>query len=407
MKILQINTVYGEKSTGRTCQEVEKALIKSGNECVTAFGLGNARGDNVYRIDNRFEYYIHNILSQITGLEGYFSIFATIRLIHFINEFNPDVIHLRNLHGHYLNLPLLFSYLKKIDVPIIQNLHDCWAFTGKCAYYTTIGCNRWQAECGSCPVLRKYPKSLFFDRTKKMIRDKMKWYSGLNNLTVVGVSDWTKNEAEKSFLNKCAKSIIRIYNWINLDVFHPYNYIETEDIKKEYGIPSDKFLVVAVSAEWVPGSPRYEDIKRLSEMLGNDCMLIIVGRSTEKIKWNNTIYIPFVKDTSKLAKIYSISDVYVHCSIEDTFGKVIAEALACGTPAIVYGITGCAEIVDKNSGYIIRPRDVEEMFRCISDIKKNGKEMYSEGCILNVNKRFKYETNVGQLLSLYKSVIIK
>ncbi|MDD2496091.1 MAG: glycosyltransferase, partial [Tissierellia bacterium] len=163
MKILQINIVYKEKSTGRTCFEVKQALENCGHKGYVAYGKGKHTDENTYRIGSDIEYYFHNIMARITGLQGYFSYFATRRLIKYIKQVSPDIIHLRNLHANYLNLPKLFKFLKEASVPVILNLHDCWAFTGKCPHYTDIQCFKWKDQCYSCPVRHNYPQSLFFD----------------------------------------------------------------------------------------------------------------------------------------------------------------------------------------------------------------------------------------------------
>lgn len=402
MKILQINTIYGEKSTGRTCAEVEKALIEQGHECITAYGHGNAVDNNyTYRINTVFEYSIHNVLSRITGLEGYYSKKATKRLINFIKEYRPDVIHLRNLHGHYICLPILFEYLGKQSCPVIQNLHDCWAFTGNCAHYTAIRCNKWENKCGRCPQKREYPKSWLFDRTVKMRRDKEKWYKGIKKLSVVGVSDWILEEAKKSYL-KDAERLLRIYNWINQNIFHPYG----EDMKtrKKYGIPIDKFVIIGVSASWSEGSPRYEDFMEISRQISNDEVLVLIGAASASLNHEKIIHISFVDDISELAKLYSCADVYVHCSIEDTFGKVIAEAMSCGLPAIVYNSTGCPELIKNGCGYIVSPRDIEAVMEKVRLIKSEKKEKYLDESPVNVGKHFNYETNVRELINLYEEV---
>lgn len=405
MRVLQINTVYKEKSTGRTCFEVEKALLEQGHECITAYGIGNHKGDHAYRIDNHIEYFVHNFLSRLTGLEGYFSYFATKRLIRFIKKYSPDIIHLRNLHGHYLNLPLLFNYLSTLNIPIIQNLHDHWAFTGKCPYYTAPNCQKWQNECGACPLIKSYPVSWFFDRTKKMLRDKKKMYAKVKNLTVIGVSEWTRDEAKKSFLASVSSDIRTIYNWIDVETFKPHD-INKRDVLKRYNIPDDKFIILGVSANWNPSSPRFIDFMELAKKLRKDEIIVLVGSSKTVISLNGVYHIPFTKNVIELAFLYNCADVYVHCSSEDTFGKVIAEAQSCGTPALTYDITGCREIVKNGeSGYLINPRDINEIRIKIDEIKKNGKGYYSSCAINNVKNRFLYETNVKKLIDLYNEKI--
>jgi glycosyltransferase involved in cell wall biosynthesis len=399
MKVLQINTVYGIKSTGRTCVEVEHALHLGGHECYTAYGNKRNNSEFSYRIGSSSEYYFHNIMARITGLQGYFSFFATKRLIRYINKLNPDIIHLRNLHANYLNLPLLFKYLRESNKPIVLNLHDCWAFTGKCAYYTERDCYKWIKECKNCPSKKDYPQSYFFDFSSKMFNDKKKGFSSIKNLTVIGVSDWIANQAKESFLK--GRDIRRVYNWINQDIFKPYD----ENILSKYGIDNKKFIIIGVSANWNKGTPRYEDFIKLSEMIDGSMQIIMVGKTEQSINSNNILHIPYVSDTVELAKLYSSSDVYVHFSVEDTFGKVIAESLACGTPAIVYDSTGCSEVVTKNCGFIVDKRNVKEVYQCILKVKSKGKPSYSNNCVLRVENEFNYLKNTKKLIEIYGDLI--
>lgn len=404
MKVLQINTVHAIKSTGRTCSEVEKALLRHGHECCTAYGNGPKNmGPNSYQIDTRAEYLFHNMMSRLTGLEGYFSYFATKRLIHFIRTSKPNVIHLRNLHGHYLNLPMLFRFLAKADIPVVQNLHDCWAYTGGCCYYTTQGCDRWKTECHDCPKKKQYPKSYFFDWSRKMRRDKEKWYGGIKNLTVVGVSKWISDEAKQSFLGKT--DVRYIYNWINRDVFHPYD--ENAETRRKYRIPEDKFVILGVSSIWAEGSPRYEDFMKLAQQIDDSQIVVMVGSAASDLTTEKIVHIPFVSDIQELAKLYSCADTYIHCSVEDTFGKVIAEAMSCGTPVVVYDVTACPELVKEGCGFVVEPRNVNAVLRCIHEIQSGQSTDYRENCVKNVTESFDYERNTEKLIALYQSVLKK
>lgn len=406
MKVLQINTVYKEKSTGRTCFEVEKALNAMGHDCVTAFGKGKKhsrdRENNYFIINNEVEYFLHNLLSRLVGLEGYFSFFSTRRLIRFIEKYHPDIIHLRSLHGHYLNLPLLFRYLQSRDYPVIQNLHDMWSFTGGCCYYTSFQCDKWLEKCKNCPSKKEYPRSWLFDFSSKIQRDKEKWYSKIKHLTVVGVSKWVEEEAKKSFLSKYA-NITYIYNWINQDIFRPYD--DYNDVMDKYGIPKDKFIIIGVSAIWSENTPRVNDFLEIQKHLTSDEVLVMVGKTSLDLSSKGIIHIPFTYDTVELAKLYNCADVYIHCSIQETFGKVIAEAMSCGVPAIVYRTTGCQELVTPTSGFTVEPRDIDGIISCVNTVKKNGKAFYKTNCIRNVKERFSYEKNVDCLVSLYESAI--
>lgn len=393
MKVLQINSIYKKGSTGRTTFEVEKALLSRGYEPYVAYGYGNEEEDSRhFRINSPLSNNIHKILSRFTGLEGYFSHFATKRLINYIEHIKPDIIHLRCLHGDYINLPLLFKWLGSYKGQVFMNLHDCWDFTGHCPYFGK--CNKWKTGCEKCLKYKEYPKSYLLDTSSKIYNDKKRWYDNINNLTVVGVSQWLCNLARQSILKN--RKIECIYNWIDNEIFNP-------SYRKEK-VGESSFTVVFVSASWNPGTYRYQMLERLLKMMPDNYKVFIAGIfSGLKIKKNNVEYLGYVSDPTKLAELYANSNVYVHLSIEEAFGKVIAEANACGIPAIVFNVSGCAELItDECCGYRVHVDDVNEILSCLETIKKNGYNYYKDGAIKNVERNFNYKTNVQKLIHLYE-----
>ncbi|WP_338655185.1 glycosyltransferase [Sporosarcina psychrophila] len=399
MKVLQINTVHKEKSTGRTCEEVNRALEASGNKGYVAYGRGKHKDTNAYRIGTEIEYYTHNLLARLTGLQGYFSYFATKRLIKYIKNLSPDIIHLRNLHAFYLNYPLFFKYLKDSEIPIILNLHDCWALTGKCAHNTDIQCDKWKKQCFNCPVVKSYPKSYFFDQTRKQYKDKKNWFDEIDNLSVIGVSEWVSNQARMSFLSE--REITTVYNWIDTKTFYP----RKSNVSKKIGIKEDKFVILGVSSNWTEGSPRYEDFIKLSKKIPESMQIVLVGQSNVEIFPENISRVDFMKNIDELAEIYSSADVYVHLSTEDTFGKVVAEAMACGTPAIVYNSTALPELIKDGCGYTVEKRNVQEVFDSILKIQKKGKEVFSGNCVNSIKENFSYSKNTIKLIENYNKLL--
>lgn len=399
MRVLQINTIYKNKSTGRTCLELSKALKEEGHACLTAYGHIDVGEEDSYCINSNLEYKIHNVLSRLTGLEGYFSYFPTKRLIKKIKEFNPDIIHLRNLHGHYLNLPMFFKFLKKSQIPVVMHLHDCWILTGKCCHPTYHNnCNGWLTECKNCPARGEYPVSWCFDFSKMMFKHKKKWFAGIENCTVVGVSDWIAGEGKKSYMGHFP--VKRVYNWINTDVFKPY-----EVNKTEYGLAEDKFTVICAGADWNQGNVKTNDLLSLAEKLGDEYQILLMGRVDETINHPRIVKAGFVSDTKTLAQMYSVGDAYVHLSTADTFGKVIAEAMACGTPAVVYNVTACPELVAEGCGAAVELHDVDGIAEELKKIKENGKSAYSAKCVERVKANFSYEKNVQQTIEIYKELL--
>ena len=404
MKVAYINTVFAVKSTGRTYLELKNALEAEGHECRAFYGVGQSDEPGAYRIGNRLTYLVHNALSRITGLEGYFSFFATKKLLGQLKSFNPDIIHLGCLHGHYLNLPLLFRYLHKVQKPVFITTHDCWCFTGKCTHFKEFGCDRYKTACRNCPSKKKYPQSLFFDFSKKMFRDKKRWFTGIDNLNVVCVSDWMREQVEGSYFD--GKNVVTNYNWINTDVFKPITVQERAEIRAEYGITDSDFLVIAVSSFWSSGSPRHEDLTKLIERLAGNKKLLVVGKVNDPLPQNErVVFIPFVSDVSYLAALYAASDAYVHFSVEDTFGKVIAEAQACGTPAIVYDSTACPEVARLGNGYVARPRDVDAVLEKIEEISAVRSEQERASRAAATKAALSKTVRAGALIQMYKDAL--
>ncbi len=401
MKIIQINAVYETASTGRTCMELSDELRKHGNEVYTAYSAGYSNAEYTYKIGTDFDTKIHALCSRIFGLQGYYSVNATKRLLKYIDSINPDVVHLRNLHANYINLPMLLKYLAKKDIATVITLHDCWFFTGKCTHYTADGCYKWKTGCSHCIRLKKDIPSWFFDRTSKMWSDKNKLFNAIPRLAVVGVSDWITDQARQSFL-KNANIVKRIYNWINLNTFYP----RRENVRKKYGISEDKFTILTVSAGWNENSDKFKDAVKLSKLTDKTMQIVIVGSGVNKdLLPENVIWIDYVDGTDELANIYSSADVYVHLSREDTFGKVVAEAMACGTPAVVYDATALPELIGEGCGYAVECGNVSALFKAVKLIKSNTKNYYSEKCRSFAEENFDKNKLIRETQILYREII--
>lgn len=401
MKVLMINSVSGYGSTGTICEEIAHTLEQQGHQCFIAYGQLTTTYQRSFKIGTTIENHFHNLGSRILGKQGYFTKEGTQKLIQFIQKIDPDVIHLHNLHGNYLNLPLLYEYLIKVQKPVVYTLHDCWPFTGKCSHYTDISCYKWQSVCSNCPQIHQYPSSVFFDFSKTMFLDKKRWTNSLGKLKIIAVSKWLESQAKKSFLQNYPMECI--YNWVDSTVFKPYHSLE---VLKEYGIDDSKFSVILVSAHWNRKDGKWHDLLQLSKSLNQDIQIIVIGniKKSEELP-ENCISINYVSDRTKLAELYSFSDVYVHLSTEDTFGKVIAEAMSCGTPAIVYDSTACPEIVGEYCGYVVPKRNVSDVVKAIEVIRNETKQPYSEKCRDFVLKNFNMNSNINQTIAVYKSLL--
>lgn len=397
MKVLQINAVYGMSSTGRTVAEIDEQLKKDEIASIVATTQTTINRKDIYIVGNKLGRKFHALFSRITGRQAYFSFCATKKLIKWIKKEKPDVIHLRNLHANYIHLRLLLKYIRKNNIATVITLHDCWFFTGKCTHYTEQACYKWIDGCCSCPQLKKDNKSWFFDCTKSIWKDKKKWLQAIPNLAVIGVSDWITEQARNSFL-KTAKILKRIYNWIDLGVFYP----QEESVLKKYNLPENKFLILCIGAGWTTDSIKYKDLLQLAKLAREDEAIVLAGALPKDVFLpENVLPIGYVNSTQELAKLYSSVNVYVHLSREDTFGKVIAEALASGTPSIVYDATACPELIGERCGYIVEKGDISGIIDAIDKIKVNGKDYYSSHCVDFARKNFEKEALIEEMKEVY------
>ena len=399
MKVLQINAISRIRSTGRLCAEIADYLNSIGEEGYLAYSAGKSY-EKGYKIGTPFEMKLHSFCSRLFGLQGYFSESGTKKLLKYMDALKPDVVHLHNLHANYINLPRLFGYLKSNDIPTVITLHDCWFFTGKCAHYTVQGCYKWKTGCGDCPRLKKDNKSWFFDRTTKMYNDKKKWFSGTQNLAVVGVSDWITGEAKKSFLSS-ARVITRIYNWIDLDIFKPVN---AESLRQKFALEKH-FVVLGVASGWT-SAKGLDGFLALAKIIPEDMRIVLVGRiSADILLPDNVIHIPETNDTDEMVKLYALADVFAHLSPEESFGLVTGEALACGTPAIVIDSTASPELVGTGCGFIAGSGDAEEILQNILKIKEAGKQRFSENCRKFALNNFSKEDRTKDYVEMYKRIM--
>lgn len=400
MKVLQINITCGKGSTGVIAVEIAELLQKKGYESIIAYGHQTNGFQPSYKIGSDIENKIHALWNtRILGEEGTGTIEGTKKFIAWIDSITPDVIQIHNLHSNYLNYEIFFGYLAEKQIPVVWSFFDCWPFTGKCTHFTECGCRKWESHCGDCPQLHTSgAKTWFFDKTKKMHDQKISWISKLN-LNIIVCSKWLEKEVKKSRLKQFP--IHMIYNWIDMEKFKE---IHDSSIYNRYGIDINKKMLVSVSAFWDDLGSRYKDAVRLAEILPDDYQLVIIGKKvTKKPLLSNMVHVSYVEGTEELSKLYSAAKAFVGFSVEDTFGKVFAEAMLCGTPCVVFDSTACPEVVG-DTGYAVPPHDVVAMLDKINEIDKNGREYYNQRCKNHVIKNYGYEQNVCKYISVYEEI---
>lgn len=399
IKILQINAVCGIASTGRLTQELAEAIEQAGHQSFVAYSMGTSNYSQTYLIGNWLDKKVHTFLSRIFGLPGHYSFYSTRKLLKYIETLSPDIVHLGNLHSNFVNIPMLLKYLASKDIATVVTLHDCFFYTGKCCHYTITGCYRWQEECGKCPRVHQDNISWFFDRTKKMLTDKKVGFQNIPRLAIVGVSQWVANEALKSILST-AKYIVPIYNWVDISIFKP----TASMVKNILGI-EQKFVILGVSTLWSE-SKGISDFKALAKKLDENACIVLVGKmSGQESLPNNIISIPNISNMHELVKYYSMADVFFNPSIEETFGNVTAEALACGTPVIVYNTTACPELVGERCGAVVDLHDVDTVYSITNEIHKKTKKYYSKYAVEFAHNNFEKEVCIQKYLDLYNLVL--
>lgn len=396
MTILQINAVYGKLSTGTNVYELNKVFREQGHTCIAAYSVGTiGNPEEEWRIGSAIDTKFHAILSRFIGLQGYFSAVATRKLLRRMDTFRPDVVVLNNLHANYIHLPILLKYLAKKDIPTVAVLHDCWFYTGKCCYYTAAKCEKWKERCKRCPAKKQYNTSWLFDFSQKMHKDREKLFGDIPRLGVIAVSDWLRNEAAQSPVFKNAREITRIHNWIDTNQFAP---VQTGLLRDNLGL-NDKKIILAVAAMW-ENRKGLDTLLWMAERMGPDEQLIMIGKIDQQLP-DNVIHIDRTDSKAKLAEFYSMADVFVQPSLEETFGKVTAEALSCGTPVVCYDSTANPELVGDNCGAVVPADDKEAMLNEVRNILQRGKKHHAEFCRRFAVEHFNMEKNCLQYMELF------
>lgn len=331
MKVLLIDVNYKTSSTGQIVYSLFSFARNHGHEAYVCYGRGRrVHKHSVYKFGLGFETCLDAALSRITGYIGSFSFFSTKRLIRYIAKVKPDIIHIHELHAYFLNLYMLLDYLSSVNIPVIHTLHCEFSYTGKCGY--SMGCTKWQENCGNCPNLTSYPATFFFDHTEEMFLRKKQAFSRIQNLVITTPSKWLTERARQSFFKD--RRIETIYNGVDTSVFH---YTPRPELRAELGIhPNDKIVVAVAPNIMSDRKGGNQVIKIANELLGQHVFFILIGnRGPVEVK-NNYILLPAIYDKSILAGYYSEADYFVLCSKKETFSMTCAEALCCGTPIIGY-----------------------------------------------------------------------
>ncbi len=395
MRILQINSVYGIKSTGRIAYDLVEIQKENGIEGFAACSSTDIKSDNVFSMSRGPLWDKLNILkTRLFGRHGFYNRAETKKLCSFMDKIKPEIIHLHNIHGHYVNIKMLFEYINKHHISVVWTLHDCWAFTGHCPHFDYAGCDKWKTGCHHCPLKKGYPVSWFFDRSKRNYRDKKRIFTSVEKMHIVTPSKWLADLTKESFLGKYPVSVI--HNGINTDSFK----FTPSDLRKELSLEG-KFVILGIVSN-LNSTKGGQYFLELSKMLREDehILLVSLEEDYEKLPSNITA-VGRTENAEELAKYYSLSDVFVNPTLQDTFSMINVEALACSTPVVTFRTGGCTESLNENCGFVAEKGKVTSLYEGITQVRNN--KIKRENC-RDRGIEFSRDNKFLQYIDIYNKV---
>ena len=398
--LFQINVAANWGSHGRIAEGIGEIVQAHDWDSYIAYGrYANPSKSHLLKVGSTYDTYLHGVHSMLFDRHGLASKGATWSLIRDMDFIQPDIIQLHNLHGYYLNYPLLFEYLSSLDVPVVWTLHDAWAMTGHCAFPALADCVQWKEECVSCPLTRKeYPRCCGTARTRENFQEKKYWFNTVPNLHIVTVSKYLEGQVRQSFLKDIDTRCI--YNGVDIDVFHPYNYQFSR---------SRHYQVLGVASVWEKRKG-LDAFRQLRKMLPENYDIKLVGLTDRQVRRlpDGISAISRTDSIQELVELYANADVFVNPSQAESFGMTTAEALACGTPAIVYNTTACPELVDAHTGGVVPLDDVQALTDAVRTwCEKSRKGDTRRQCRERAVRLFSRQDRYQEYFDLYDSLLNK
>lgn len=391
MRVVQINLTARQGGTGRVCHGINNLLNECNIESYTLFSSNQSQSSFEIKYASDFRRKINALISKVIGNYGFNSHLMTRRLISHLKKLKPDIIHLHNLHGHNVNLKMLFKYFKKNPkIKLFWTFHDCWSFTGYCPYFEMANCEKWKSGCGACPQRKKY--SWFFDKSKRLYERKRKLFEGLD-FTITTPSKWLADVIKESYFKDYEIKVIN--NGVDLNVFKPTE----SNFREEYNL-QNKYIVLGVSLGWEKRKG-LDDFIELSKRLPENYQIVLVGtnKKIDKLLPDNIISIHRTNNVTELAKIYTAVDVFANPTKEEVFGLVNVEALACGTPVVTYNSGGSPECIDKSCGIIVSKNDIDGLEIAIKNICEN--KLFAEDLCIQRAKSLDNKIIYSEYMKLY------
>ena len=410
-RLLQINPVLRTNtSTGRIVREIGELAKEAGWESYVAYSRGRD-GLNLpcnlikVPVGSRLSVAWHGVLTRLFDRHGEGSRLATRRFIKDIERINPDIIHIHNVHGYFLNYRMFLEWLSRCGKPVVWTVHDCWMYTGHCYYYTAVGCDRWETLCHHCPQRKEFPRSIFFDRSSQAYRNKSVAFTSIprNLLTVVPVSGWLRDEMSRSFMKDCRFKVIR--NGIDLSVFRP---ADATAVRREYAL-GERHVILGVASIW-SREKGLDDFAALAGKIdGASEVIVLVGVSDEQKKSlpGGIICIRRTSDVHQLAALYSSATAFVNPTWQDNYPTVNLEAISCGTPVVTYRTGGSPEsVVEGETGTVVERGNVNGLLEAVRAFEKADREALRRRCREYAEANFDKQERYREYLKLYEDIAI-
>lgn len=403
MKILQLNTVYlNGGSTGRIVYDLQKIHERNGIDSYVAYGYKTSNNivDNTMCLQGWWRRKWNILKTRLFASHGFYNVTETKRLIKYMDEVKPDIIHLHNIHNHYVNVEMLFVYIKKLKIPVVWTLHDCWPFTGWCAYFDYVHCNKWATGCHHCPSKKDYPFTWFFDKSESNYQKKKEVFSGVKNLTLVTPSRWLADLTRESFLREYPVMVIN--NGTDTEVFRPMN----TDLKERLGITGKK-MILAIAAKLAKRKGA-DYLLQIPSKLNDDEVLVMLGLTDEQVQSlpkEKCIGITYTNSVQELSEYYSAADVFINPTLEDNFPTTNIESLACGTPIVTFKTGGSIEVIDENTGYVVEQGDLVSLLDSMRIILSKGKDSCCSYCRNKAVELYEKEKQYLKYIDLYKRIL--
>lgn len=407
MKLLQINPVLRTStSTGRIIREIGDAAMASGWESYIAYSAGrDGKMECTSRtvpVGDRMSVAFHGLATRMFDRHGLASVEATRKFIKDIERIDPDVIHIHNIHGYFLNYEILFDWLSRCGKQVIWTVHDCWLFTGHCYHYMNAGCDKWKYGCGQCPQTREFPKSWLIDRSAKNWRDKKNAFCSIpsDKMTIVTVSDWLKGEMQQSFLKDFRYKVI--HNGIDTEVFKPS---DGTAVRNRYGI-GDRKMYMGAASIWSTAKG-LDDFISMASMLTPQEVIVLVGLDKNQMTRMpaNIIGIPRTSDVHELAELYSAADAFLNLTYQDNYPTVNLESISCGTPVVTYRTGGSPESVAGQCGMVTDCGDVAQALSAARKIAATDRSVWRDNCRAYGLANFRKADRYADYIKLYKELL--